>query len=166
MSSFGALTGAGCRCGLFNCLHLDGRDLLDAALVAGRHGRAWQKVKPLHTLDPEDLQGFDRSAADLADAGSLGSGQRTDGQVVHIRPEFVVEIELDGVQVSSRYPGGVALRFARVLRISADKNAGDANTIDAVCALLTISVRGDSPAPCQKRFQRDRATRKGRPCAT
>ena len=39
-----------------------------------------------------------------------------DGHVVHVRPEQVVEIAVDGVQVSSRYPGGVALRFARVKR--------------------------------------------------
>lgn len=47
-----------------------------------------------------------------------------------------------GKQVSSRYPGGVALRFARVLRYRPDKNASDADTIDAVRALLTISVSG------------------------
>mgnify|MGYP002870164657 CR=1 FL=1 len=40
----------------------------------------------------------------------------TDGYVVHVRPELVVEVALDGVQVSRRYPGGVALRFARVRR--------------------------------------------------
>ena len=41
--------------------------------------------------------------------------------VVHLRPEQVVEIAVDGVQRSSRYPGGVALRFARVLRYRSDK---------------------------------------------
>jgi DNA ligase-1 len=59
-----------------------------------------------------------------------------DGHVVHVRPEQVVEIALDGVQVSSRYPGGVALRFARVRRYRADKAASAADTIDQVRALL------------------------------
>ncbi|MET9325352.1 ATP-dependent DNA ligase [Tsukamurella sp. NPDC003166] len=59
-----------------------------------------------------------------------------DGHTVFLRPEIVVEIELDGVQVSRRYPGGVALRFARVLRYRPDKSAAEADTIDAVRALL------------------------------
>jgi DNA ligase 1 len=44
----------------------------------------------------------------------------------------VVEIAFDGVQASRRYPGGLALRFARVLRYRPDKKAADADTIDAV----------------------------------
>jgi DNA ligase-1 len=59
----------------------------------------------------------------------------TDGYVVQVRPEQVVEIALDGVQGSSRYPGGVALRFARVLRYRDDKRPAEADTIDAVRAL-------------------------------
>jgi DNA ligase-1 len=55
--------------------------------------------------------------------------------VVHVRPELVVEIAFDGVQTSPRYPGGVALRFARVLRYREDKKAEEADTIDAVRAL-------------------------------
>jgi DNA ligase-1 len=55
--------------------------------------------------------------------------------VVRVRPEQVVEIAFDGVQTSSRYPGGVALRFARVVRYRDDKTAADADTIDAVRAL-------------------------------
>jgi DNA ligase-1 len=59
-----------------------------------------------------------------------------DGITVHVRPELVVEIALDGVQTSSRYPGGVALRFARVRRYREDKAATDADPIEAVQALL------------------------------
>ncbi|QUH00182.1 ATP-dependent DNA ligase [Saccharopolyspora erythraea] len=55
-----------------------------------------------------------------------------DDWTVHLVPELVVEIELDGVQTSTRYPGGVALRFARVLRYRPDKDAASADTIDAV----------------------------------
>jgi DNA ligase-1 len=52
--------------------------------------------------------------------------------VVHVRPEQVVEVAIDGVQTSSRYPGGIALRFARVLRYRDDKPAGEADTVDDV----------------------------------
>jgi DNA ligase-1 len=58
------------------------------------------------------------------------------GIAVLARPELVVEIALDGVQRSTRYPGGVALRFARVKRYRPDRNADDANTIDDLRALL------------------------------
>jgi DNA ligase-1 len=66
--------------------------------------------------------------------GELAVGG-TDGYVVTVRPEQVVEIALDGVQKSSRYPGGVALRFARVVRYRDDKGPAEADTIDAVRAL-------------------------------
>ena len=56
--------------------------------------------------------------------------------VVKLRPEQVVEIAVDGVQRSSRYPGGVALRFARVLRYRSDKPAAEADTIATVRGLL------------------------------
>jgi DNA ligase 1 len=58
------------------------------------------------------------------------------GIAVLVRPELVVEIALDGVQSSTRYPGGVALRFARVKRYRPDKHSGEADTIDDLRALL------------------------------
>jgi DNA ligase 1 len=59
----------------------------------------------------------------------------TESHVVELRPEQVVEVALDGVQKSSRYPGGLALRFARVLRYRDDKSPAEADTIDNVRAL-------------------------------
>ncbi len=59
-----------------------------------------------------------------------------DGFTVHVRPELVVEIALDGVQVSRRYPGGVALRFARVRGYRPDKAPSDADTIATVQAMV------------------------------
>jgi DNA ligase 1 len=58
------------------------------------------------------------------------------GIAVLVRPELVVEVALDGVQSSTRYPGGVALRFARVKRYRPDKDAEEADTIDDLRALL------------------------------
>jgi DNA ligase-1 len=59
-----------------------------------------------------------------------------DGSAVFVRPELVAEIAFNDVQVSPQYPGGVALRFARVKRYRDDKSAADANTIADVRALL------------------------------
>jgi DNA ligase 1 len=57
------------------------------------------------------------------------------GHVVQVRPEQVVEVAFDGIQRSSRYPGGMALRFARVVRYRDDKTADEADTVDTVRAL-------------------------------
>jgi DNA ligase-1 len=55
---------------------------------------------------------------------------------LRLRPELVVEIAVDGAQQSSRYPGGVALRFARVVRYRPDKTPGEADSLDSIRALL------------------------------
>lgn len=61
---------------------------------------------------------------------------RREQHVVHVEPTTVVEIACDGLQTSTRYPGGVALRFARVLRYRTDKSAAEADTLDEVKRLL------------------------------
>ncbi|MCH1866693.1 ATP-dependent DNA ligase [Nocardioides sp. CFH 31398] len=66
----------------------------------------------------------------------LGLETHREGHVVHVRPEQVVEIALDGVQRSPRYPGGIALRFARVLRYRDDKTPAEADELATVQALL------------------------------
>ncbi|PVZ08643.1 ATP-dependent DNA ligase [Actinomycetospora cinnamomea] len=142
---------------------------LDSTYSAGRRGRAWQKVKPSHTLDLVVLAcewGSGRRRGWLSNIhlgaregdgfvmiGKTFKGMtdetlrwqtdtfpryetHRDAWAVYLRPEIVVEIELDGVQTSTRYPGGVALRFARVVRYRDDKPAAEADTIDAVRALL------------------------------
>jgi DNA ligase 1 len=71
---------------------------------------------------------------ELADPPPGGASPPRRGGVM-VRPELVVEIAFDGVQASSRYPGGVTLRFARVLRYRPDKGPAEADTIDTVRAL-------------------------------
>jgi DNA ligase-1 len=61
---------------------------------------------------------------------------RREGYVVYVRPEQVVEIAFDGIQASSRYPGGMALRFARVKGYRDDKTAAEADTIETVRAVF------------------------------
>ncbi|WP_119728936.1 ATP-dependent DNA ligase [Thermomonospora amylolytica] len=63
---------------------------------------------------------------------------RQDSWTVHLRPELVVEIAFDGLQRSPRYPAGLALRFARVLRYRPDKTPAEADTIDTVRALAPV----------------------------
>jgi DNA ligase-1 len=74
----------------------------------------------------------------------LESGR--EGRVVHVRPELVVEIAFDGLQASTRYPGGLALRFARVKGYRTDKRPEEADTIDTVRALHAGEV-----APARER---------------
>jgi len=77
----------------------------------------------------------------------LGLETSRDGHVVWLRPEQMVEIALDGVQTSTRYPGGVALRFARVRRYRDDKDPAEADTIDAVRSLRAGGARAPSVPP-------------------
>jgi ATP-dependent DNA ligase I len=120
--------GHGRRRGWLSNLHLGARDPATGGLVMlGKTFKgltdemlSWQTARLLELADPPRAP------------GDPGSGQHG---VVTVRPELVVEVAFDGVQASSRYPGGVALRFARVLRYRPDKAAADADTIDAVRAI-------------------------------
>jgi DNA ligase-1 len=67
-----------------------------------------------------------------------------DEWTVHVRPELVVEVAVGGVQASPHYPGGVALRFARVKRYRPDKRPEDADSLDAVVALCERAGRADA----------------------
>jgi len=67
-----------------------------------------------------------------------------DDWVVHVRPELVVEIAFNDLQASPRYPGGLALRFARVKGYRPDKRAHDADTIDTVRAIYARQARQES----------------------
>jgi DNA ligase-1 len=66
--------------------------------------------------------------------------------VVHVRPELVVEIAFDGLQKSSTYPGGLALRFARVKRYREDKPASEADSIGFVRELYERSIGAGADA--------------------
>jgi len=111
--------GSGRRRGKLSNIHLGARD--------DRTGGFVMLGKTFKGMTDAMLDWQTRRFTELADGP-------TDGWVVHVRPEQVVEIAFDGVQRSSRYPGGVALRFARVLRYRDDKPASEADTIDTVRA--------------------------------
>jgi DNA ligase-1 len=69
-----------------------------------------------------------------------------DAYTVYVRPELVVEIAFNELQASPHYPGGLALRFARVKRYRPDKRADDADTIDTVRAIYSAQQRDHAPA--------------------
>ncbi|MDH3683054.1 MAG: ATP-dependent DNA ligase [Acidimicrobiia bacterium] len=146
---------------------------VDGPYEAGRRGKSWRKVKPVHTLDlvvlaaewghgrrqgwlsnlhlgarDPDGDGFvmvGKTFKGLTDELlawqterflELKTHESTTGHTVYIAPELVVEIALDGAQTSTRYAGGVALRFARVKGYRPDRSPETADTLDAVRALL------------------------------
>jgi DNA ligase-1 len=114
--------GNGRRRGWLSNLHLGARD------PAGRFGPSGGFVmlgKTFKGLTDEMLRW---QSAELP-RYAIGP---TDGYVLHLRPEVVVEIAFDGVQTSPRYPAGMALRFARVVRHRPDKTATEADTIEMV----------------------------------
>jgi DNA ligase-1 len=121
---------------------------LDLVVLAAEwgHGRRQGKLSNLHlgARDP-DGGGFvmlGKTFKGMTDDLLAWQTERllelqtsTDGHTVHVRPELVVEIAFDGVQASSRYPGGVALRFARVKGYRLDKSPAEADTIGLVRAI-------------------------------
>jgi DNA ligase 1 len=119
--------GHGRRRGWLSNLHLGARDPATGGMVMlGKTFKGltdalltWQTGRLLDLADPP------RPAGEAPPAHG----------VVRVRPELVVEIAFDGVQASTRYPGGVTLRFARVIRYREDKTAAEADTIDMVRAL-------------------------------
>ena len=123
--------GHGRRRGWLSNLHLGARDPDTGGLV--------MLGKTFKGLTDEMLTWQTNRLLELADPpGSGPAGDRKDAYgVLRVRPELVVEIAFDGVQASPRYPGGVALRFARVLRHRPDKPAAEADTIGSVLALWT-----------------------------
>ena len=106
------------------------------------HGRRTGRLSNLHLGARDPAGGFvmlGKTFKGLTDellawqTGALLERQEsTDGWTVVVRPELVVEIAVDGVQTSPRYPAGMALRFARVLRYRPDKTAELADTVDDV----------------------------------
>ena len=116
----GAEWGHGRRQGWLSNLHLGARDPESGTFVMV--GKTFKGMT-------DELLGWQTEALLERETGRRGIA-------VLVRPELVVEIALDGVQSSTRYPGGLALRFARVKRYRPDKDAGEADTIDDLRALL------------------------------
>jgi DNA ligase-1 len=113
--------GHGRRTGWLSNLHLGARD------PDGEYGPAGGFVmlgKTFKGMTDELLRWQTETLQEIATGGTRGR--------VDVRPELVVEIAVDGVQTSPRYPAGMALRFARVLRYRPDKSPDEADTVDDI----------------------------------
>lgn len=120
------------------------RHTLDLVVLVVEHGsgrrRGWLSNLHLGARDPaggfvmvgKTVKGLTDERLTWQTARLRGLELSDGGWVVRVRPELVVEIAFDGVQTSPRYPGGVALRFARVLRSREDKRPDEADTTDDV----------------------------------
>ncbi|CAN5818751.1 ATP-dependent DNA ligase [soil metagenome] len=114
--------GSGRRRGLLSNLHLGARDPAGGFVMLGKTFKGMtDEVLAWQTTMLQSIE-VDR-----------------DGHIVFVRPEKVVEIAFNDVQRSSQYPGGVALRFARLVRYRDDKTAADADTIETVRAIAIAS---------------------------
>jgi ATP-dependent DNA ligase len=120
---------------------------LDLVVLAAEwgHGRRQGRLSNLHlgARDPSSgfvmlgktFKGMTDAMLDWQTARLLELEVRREGITVWVRPELVVEVAFDGLQASTRYPAGVALRFARIKGYRHDKGAGDADTVETVRAL-------------------------------
>ena len=125
---------------------------LDLVVLAVEHGsgrrRGW--LSNLHLGARDGTGGFamiGKTFKGMTDAMLAWQTKRfqelavaTDGYVVHLRPEQVVEIAFSDVQESTQYASGVALRFARVKRYRDDKTADEADTLETIYAILRGQV--------------------------
>jgi ATP-dependent DNA ligase I len=134
------------------------RHTLDLVVLAVEWGhgrrRGWLSNLHLGARDPDTggfvmlgktFKGLTDELLDWQTQRLLALESGRDAYTVYVRPELVVEIAFDGVQRSPRYPGGLALRFARVLRYREDKSAAEADTIDMVRALSPSPSPSPSP---------------------
>jgi ATP-dependent DNA ligase I len=120
----GAEWGHGRRQGWLSNLHLGARDAVSGGYVMV--GKCFKGLT-------DELLAWQTEAL-------LGRETARRGIAVLVRPELVVEVALDGVQASTRYAGGVALRFARVKRYRPDKTAAEADTLDDLRSLLPVRL--------------------------
>lgn len=111
--------GSGRRQGWLSNLHLGARDTDGRFVMLGK-----------------TFKGLTDEMLEWQTAAFLEIEERREGHVVYLKPRIVYEIAFDGVQRSTRYPGGVTLRFARVKRHRDDKDPSDADTLDTVRSFL------------------------------
>jgi DNA ligase-1 len=116
--------GSGRRSGWLSNLHLGARDPASGGFV----------------MLGKTFKGLTDQMLEWQTGRFLELESHREGHIVYVRPEQVVEVAFDGIQASSRYPGGMALRFARVKGYRGDKTADKADTIDEVRAIFRRSA--------------------------
>src|SRR5579883_159951 len=129
-------------------IKLKPRHTFDLVVLAAEWGRGrrrgWLSNLHLGARDPESggfvmlgktFKGLTDAMLQWQTARFLELETARDDWTVYVRPEIVAEVAFDGIQTSPRYPGGIALRFARVIRYRSDKPASEADTIQSLLAL-------------------------------
>jgi DNA ligase-1 len=136
---------------------------LDLVVIAAEwgHGRRSGWLSNLHLAARDPNGGFvmlGKTFKGMSDAllqwqtkALLERAIERDDWVVHVKPELVVEITFNDLQASPRYPGGLALRFARVKRYRPDKTAAQADTIDTVRAIYAVQAALHPERPTEGR---------------
>ena len=122
LAVIGAEWGSGRRQGWLSNLHLAARDPATGELV----------------MLGKTFKGLTDAMLTWQTEQFLAREVRRTKYTVFVDPPLIAEIAIDGVQRSTRYPGGVALRFARVLRYRDDKTLDEVDSIDAVAALSPL----------------------------
>jgi DNA ligase 1 len=133
--------GSGRRRGWLSNLHLGARD--DRADRADPVPATLHPHAPGYVMLGKTFKGLTDELLRWQTAALLAREVAREGHVVLVRPELVVEIALDGFVRSTRYPGGLALRFARVRRYRSDKTAAEADTLSAARAIHAGTVVPD-----------------------
>jgi len=134
------------------------RQTLDLVVLAAEWGhgrrRGWLSNLHLGARDPsgggfvmlgKTFKGLTDAMLEWQTKAFLERETARDVYTVYVRPEIVVEIAFDELQASPQYPGGLALRFARVKRYRPDKRAAEADTIGTVRALYAAQLRHQAP---------------------
>jgi DNA ligase-1 len=124
--------GHGRRSGWLSNLHLGARDPASGGFV--------MLGKTFKGLTDEMLEWQTAEFQKRRATPSANGGEHAEGWVVYLRPEIVVEIAFNEIQESSQYPGGLALRFARVKGYRPDKRPEEADTIEAVRKIYNAQV--------------------------
>ena len=134
--------GNGRRQGWLSNLHLGARDPSAPADASGVY-------HPGYVMLGKTFKGMTDELLEWQTRELLAREHRRDAYTVYVRPELVVEIAFNDLQASSHYPGGLALRFARVKGYRLDKTVGEADTIEAVRKIF--DAQGAHPARLQAR---------------
>jgi DNA ligase-1 len=132
---------------------------LDLVVLAAEWGngrrRGWLSNLHLAARDPDrnrfvmlgkTFKGLTDELLEWQTAALLERETRREGNIVHVRPELVVETAFNDLQESPQYPGGLALRFARVKRYRPDKTADDADTLQTLQSIYRSMTGRPAPA--------------------
>jgi DNA ligase-1 len=114
-----------------------------AGLLSNLHLGAWDPARGSYVMLGKTFKGLTDATLAWQTQEFLARETHRDAGTVYVRPELVAEIAFNDFQASNRYPGGLALRLARLKRYRADKRAQDADTMDTVRTIAAATPASD-----------------------